>query len=309
MPILDLEHRLREVGRIRLGDTVPATSQKGGEYRRPVKLDTFRLTSRDERIVRRAADLFGGSAEPWPEQDGQWQVTTDATDLDVIVPPSHMSFSQWYEEWSGGGCVRRCDGRHDVVRDCPCDCDPVARVCAIHTRLSVMLPELPGLGVWRVETHGYYAAVELGGAVEIAAAAAARGQMLPARLRVEQREVLRGGKTFRFMVPVLDLDVAPAALLAGSSAAGALTGENMPALDEAPVAITTGDTDRPPPSNPPRTPTPAGPPDRICSRCGHDYGSTPLVKGGDGESRFVHRQCPTDTDRALFPAGTDDEPF
>lgn len=325
MPILDLEHRLREVGRIRLGDSEEAVTAKGKTYRRPVKLSTFRLTARDEQIIRRAADLYGGTAEPWPEQDGQWQVTTDATDLEVIVPPAHMSFSQWYEEWSGGGCVRRCDGRHDVIRDCPCDCDPVARVCAIHTRLSVMLPDLPGLGVWRVETQGYYAAVELGGAVEIAGAAAARGQMLPARLRIEQREVLRAGKKLKFAAPVLDLDVAPAALLAGpdGTVAGELTGENMPAdmpaLDRTTGEITAGAGDTPTPERPSPTAPPTTHPDRTCSRCGSEYGDGALIKGGDGESRFVHRDCPTATASddgpprsGLFAGRTeelDDEPF
>ncbi len=98
-------------------------------------------------------------------------------------------------------------------------CDPDARECAIHTRLSLLLRDLPGLGVWRLDTSGYYAAVELGGAVDVVQMAAGRGQMLPARLRLEQRAVKRQGEGVRrFAVPVLDIDVSPGELLGESEA-------------------------------------------------------------------------------------------
>jgi len=83
-----------------------------------------------------------------------------------------------------------------------------------------MLRDLPGLGVWRIDTSGYYAAVELQGAVEVVQLAAGRGQMLPARLRLEQRMVKRVGQgTRRFAVPVLDVEVSPGQLMAGGSPA------------------------------------------------------------------------------------------
>jgi hypothetical protein len=81
-----------------------------------------------------------------------------------------------------------------------------------------MLADLPGLGVWRIDTSGYYAAVELQGAVNVIQMAAGRGQMLPARLRLEQRMVKRLGEgTRRFAVPVLDVEISPAQLLGGSA--------------------------------------------------------------------------------------------
>jgi hypothetical protein len=80
--------------------------------------------------------------------------------------------------------------------------------------------------VWRIDTSGYYAAVELQGAVEVIHLAAGRGQMLPARLRLEQRVVKRSenGKpvTRRFAVPVLDIEVSPAQLLGGGPPRAAL---------------------------------------------------------------------------------------
>jgi hypothetical protein len=215
MPIIDLQRRLAEAGRIRIGQQV----QSGNGKARPEKLETFRLTSGDAHRIQVAAQLFGGEPQPWQAPAGrQWEVITTADAIDVIVPPSDMSFSQHYELWSAGGCQRRCDGRVESISDGPCVCDPVARECDIHTRLSVMLRDLPGLGVWRIDTQGYYAAVELQGAVEVIQMAAGRGQMLPARLRLEQRQVKRPGQgTRRFAVPVLDIEVSPGQLLAAEA--------------------------------------------------------------------------------------------
>jgi hypothetical protein len=211
--IIDLQRRLSEAGRIRIGQQV-ATS---GGKKRPAKLTTFRLTSTDEKRVFQAARLYGGTPAEWEAPAGrQWEVVTEASELNVIVPPSDMAFSQWYELWSGGGCQRRCDGRTESISDGPCLCDPDKRECAIHTRLSVMLRDLPGLGVWRIDTSGWYAALELQGSVEVVQMAAGQGQMLPARLRLEQRMVKRPGQsTRRFAVPVLDVEVSPAQLLSG----------------------------------------------------------------------------------------------
>ena len=219
--IIDLQRRLAECGRIRIGMQVPVgTSGKT----RPSKLETFRLTSPDRTRIEHAAALWGGTVRPWEAPAGQqWEVVTTSTTLEVIVPPSDMSFSQSYELWNAGGCVRRCNGRLEQLTEGACLCDPAARDCDIHTRLSVLLRDLPGLGVWRIDTSGYYAAVELQGAVQVIALAAGRGQMLPARLRLEQRTVKRPGLdgkpvTRRFAVPVLDIDASPGQLMLGGTA-------------------------------------------------------------------------------------------
>lgn len=213
--IIDLQRRLAEAGRIRIGQQVPTDNGKT----RPEKLETFRLTSADPHRIKLAASIYGGEPKPWQAPAGQqWEVITDASALDVIVPPLDMSFSQYYEMWSAGGCQRRCDGRSESISDGPCICDPDNRDCDIHTRLSVMLRDLPGLGVWRIDTQGYFAAVELQGAVEVIQMAAGRGQMLPARLRLEQRQVKRPGQpTRRFAVPVLDIEMSPGQLMDGDT--------------------------------------------------------------------------------------------
>ncbi|MGH3535850.1 MAG: hypothetical protein ACRDQG_14250 [Pseudonocardiaceae bacterium] len=234
--IIDLQRRIQEAGRIRIGAQVAASNGRT----RPAKLDTFRLTSIDQRRIAAAADLYGGTVAPWNAPSGrQWEVITKAVTLDVIVPPSDMAFSQHYEMWSAGGCQRRCDGVTETLGDRPCLCDPDARECAIHTRLSVMLRDLAGLGVWRIDTSGYYAAVELGGAVQVVQAAAGRGVMLPARLRLEPRTVKRqvDGKpqTRNFAVPVLDIDITPAQLIGGAPETGTITTATRPQIDASPL--------------------------------------------------------------------------
>lgn len=218
MSILGLQRRIAEVGRIRIGQQVPTQSGKT----RPAKLDTFRITSSDRQRIEQIARMYGGQVQPWKSPNGdQWEVITDTDVLPVIVPPAIMAFSQCFEQWSAGGCVKRCDGQHEAISDGPCLCDPDNRECDIHTRLSVMLKDVPGLGVYRIDSSGYYAAVELSGAVEIISMAVSRGQMLPARLRLEQRSVKRqhNGKpeTRRFPVPVLDIDIAPGQLILGTA--------------------------------------------------------------------------------------------
>lgn len=231
MTILQLQRRLAEVGRLRIGQSVETRNGKT----RPVKLDTWRVTSADRARVDRVAALYGGQPAPWQSPSGQqqWEVVTEVDALPVIVPPSDMAFSQHYEKWGSGGCLRRCDGAQESLSDGPCLCDPEQRECEIHTRLSVMLRDVPGLGVYRIDTQGYYAAVELQGAMEVVELAASQGSMIPARLRLEQRSIKRQGEERRdFAVPVLDLEVSPAQLLSGSATAGMLSSPAAGQLDE-----------------------------------------------------------------------------
>lgn len=232
MAIVDLQRRLQEIGRIRIGQQVKSNGKS-----RPAKLDRFRLTSANQNVINAAARLYGGTPQQWDAPSGaQWEVFTEADQLPVIVPPGDMSFSQFYELWSAGGCQRRCDGQWESISDSTCPCDPERRECNIHTRLSVLIRDLPGLGVWRIESSGYYAAVELQGAVDIIRMAAGRGQMIPATLRLAQRMVKRNNQTRRFAVPVLDLDVSAGQML---SSAGQLDPGTI-AIEPPRQAITDG---------------------------------------------------------------------
>lgn len=214
MAIIHLQRSVRQVGRIRLGEQVASANGN----KRPVKLASFRLTSPQRGPIDKAADLYGGQVSPFDNDrsDDRWQVTTEADSIPVVIPPTHH-LDQWMESWAGSGCDRRCDGERMIVADGravdqACMCDPDNRSCKITTRLWVVLPELEALGVWRVETHGWYAATELAGAADLCAAVTAQGRAIPARLDLEQRTRRtkdHNGKpqTYRFAVPVLSVDV------------------------------------------------------------------------------------------------------
>lgn len=211
--IIGLQQQQTEVGRIRLG--VKVATGNGGS--RPAKIDTLRFTSPRRDLIERVAELYGGKAESWspPKGNSQWQVITTSTEVPVMVPPQDPAESQWLEMWSKGGCLRRCDGQTERISNSPCMCDPdpQERDCKMHTRIRVLLEEVPGIGVWRVDTGSFYAAVELPSVAKILAEA---NGLIPGKLILDQRTVTRGGKTFNFAVPVLDIaEFTPAELLSG----------------------------------------------------------------------------------------------
>ena len=210
MPIVDMQRRLHEAGRLRIGEKVPTSNGKT----RPSKIDVFRLTSSDERSIRAAALVYGGEVKKWDDAPvgDQWELKTETKSLDVIVPPVDLAWSQWMESWTGGGCTRRCDGQTNVINDTPCACDLDAPECKPTTRLGVILRDLEGIGIWRLQLHGWNGAQELLGTIEVLRTLQARGQMVPARLLLEQRQSKKDGKTFNFAVPVLNLQLSVAAL-------------------------------------------------------------------------------------------------
>lgn len=229
MPILELQSRMYERGRIRIGQK----SAKGA----PQKLDRFRFTSAARENLDPIAAAYGGTVADWAPADGrkQYEVITDSARIPILVPPNPVT--QWLELWSGGGCQRRCDGLRDVISDSPCLCDPdpEKRQCKPTTRLNVILREMPGIGVWRLESHGWNAAVELPG---LAAFVARADGMVPAFLTLEERVTKRDGKTNRFMVPGIDVEVTPSQLLAGQSATApreVVAPEPRAAIESAPV--------------------------------------------------------------------------
>lgn len=295
MPILSLQRQLREIGRIRIGVQVPS----GNGRSRPSKLDSFRITSKSREIVDAAAELYGGDAKAW-NNDGsaEFEVITQATTLDIIVPPG-QPVSQWLELWSGGGCERRCDGVTNVLTMGPCLCPAdvderlalaqKGQACRATTRLNVILPALPDLGVFRLESHGYYAAVELAGAAEILARASETGLLIPARLRLEQRtKKVPGQATRQYAVPVIefvDTRMGELGLTGPGEPAAPRLGTGRPALPQiAPPA--TSDFRAPPVAAPELRPLQCGDvaPDGGISTgevCGRQSGHVGPHKNGD----------------------------
>lgn len=249
MPILDLQRQFRELGRIRLG------AKKGN---RPIKLDTFRLTSPTRDLLDRAAVIYGGGVSPWKNgSDGDaFELITERDSLDIIVPPG-QTLSQWNEMWGGGGCIRRCDSQREWISGSPCLCpaDPADRnelaakgqACKPTTRLSVALPSLPDLGTWLLVSHGYYAAVELAGTYELLAASSDHGRMIPAILAIDHRTIKRQGQARKdITVPVIRLPDTITELMAGPTAPQIAAPERLALPEPEPLPeVATLPTDRP----------------------------------------------------------------
>lgn len=254
MAIRDLQISMTEVGRIRLGLAPRST---GNPERHPAKLETLRFTSPNEHLVQEIGRLYGGQAREWTPQNGgrrQWEVITDESRVPVYVP--RQTIDPWYEQWGNGVCTRRCDGERDLIHDKPCDCDPQDRGCKPTVRINLILADLPGTGVWRLESHGFYAASELSGLAPMVANAV---MPLPGYLVLDQRERKyfdrEKGKpqVKKYPVPVVLFDVVSARqLMAGAeSIHAALTGGQAtqieaPQTRQAIAARPTGPTEQDP---------------------------------------------------------------
>lgn len=210
--VIDIQQRFTRLGEIRLG----AKTDKG----LPKRLSTFRLTSASKFLLDSAAALYGGEVREWvgAPNEGTWELFTTTSELDIAIPRRFSSrdgsptaaYSQYYEMWSGGGCQRRCDGVTELLTDAPCaciaeGCEPDERACDIMTRIEVMLPRVPHLGIWLLTTSGWNAAATLPGTLDLLFSATQTSPIVPAILRIEPRVRKVAGETHRFVVPVIDL--------------------------------------------------------------------------------------------------------
>src|SRR5215216_5764064 len=166
----NLQGRYRELGRLRCGEQ--RISKAGKHY--PVKLDTFRFTSTDWRLIARVAELYGGEPETWADapdwnqekKTGVRQFQVTVTDDRILVSiPDQQQLTQFWEQWTAQKNQRRCNGQYMTTgEECRCALEMAGglpRVCLPHTRANFILPNLPGHGIWRLESKGVFTASEL----------------------------------------------------------------------------------------------------------------------------------------------------
>jgi hypothetical protein len=257
MSVLDLQRKGQQIGRIRIGQQV--TYVKDGETKsRPARLDTFRFTTGSRSAADAVAALYGGEVREW---NRELEVITGRSEIAVMVPPRDAVVSQWYEQWNAGGCIRRCDSQHDQISNGPCQCPHAAdpadtgqveraalkraemaklnppRACHLITRVSVQIPDLPGIGVFRLDTGSFYAAAEIGDTAYILQKARDAGMFLPAVLRIDQRQRVAGGQTKKYPVPVLEITATLRQIASGELEAGGIAAQLPPAPGGQPRAI------------------------------------------------------------------------
>ena len=240
----DIPQKLAELGRIRIGDREP---NKSGSGNHPHKLAHFRLTSPNRSLLHYAAVLYGGEVQPWTgerapqDETGRYthyELYTTTNEIEVLIP-TFSAISLGFEKWSGAGCLLRCTG--EVITGCPlqealigtaCQCPAeeeerealakLGKACWRILRLNVLLPDLPGVGCWRLDTKGKNATGELRGTLALLQRAGMAHDIIEATLCLEQRTTRIPGEgegrgTLHYAVPVLVPRYTPRQILSGAS--------------------------------------------------------------------------------------------
>jgi len=108
------------VGRFRSGRT---------EGRRPVALDTWRVTTGDPEVASAIANMFGGTVEEWDTaSEDNLEVLTDADRVEIIVDGPGAIQSDLKLWGMGGVVIHHCDGVYYLDEDQegqPCGCPPL----------------------------------------------------------------------------------------------------------------------------------------------------------------------------------------
>jgi hypothetical protein len=229
VPLNQMSRRLPEAGRLRTGVKTRSAMKA---------IDSWRATSHDETAIRQLAEIYGGTPRPWTDGPtrGQWEVITEATELNVVLPPDPMGGTPLYELWSGGGCQRRCDGYDCEIPTAgpdgpemmkvPCVCAAEgALACNPHTRLSVILPDVRFGGTWRYESKSWNIAQEMPGMVDLIRSFQERG-LTRAVLALEHRKSVQNKKPFT--IPVLRVPESLDAIAAGSGRVVAIDAPETP---------------------------------------------------------------------------------
>ena len=84
------------------------------------------------------------------------------------------------------------------------------------TRLNVILPDVRFGGTWRIESKGWNASRELPAMINLIYSMQQQG-MTVARLGLEKRKKISGGKTRNFVVPKLSVDSTPLEIMEGDA--------------------------------------------------------------------------------------------
>ncbi len=271
--IRNLPVRYPTLGRIRLGDEAPEDEGKPGK-----PLSAFRFTSNDGEALGAVVMRYGGTVERWVRGEQVWQLLSDAAEISVLLPPDAIETA--YERWGSGGLTQRCDGLRCMVpamgslleMDCRCAAqnlvpheDREKGACVATVRVRVVLPDIPGLGIWLCTSHSEIAVSELGAQADLLAGIGSinrRAQLVEASLGIEERRLKKAWEPYerKFNVPVLRLRGTLAELAAGARPGELAAGDVVPPATLSPPAPDPPAGPRPQESTTPAAAGPAPPP-------------------------------------------------
>ncbi|MEA3443021.1 MAG: hypothetical protein U9R04_06125 [Chloroflexota bacterium] len=106
------------------------------------------------------------------------------------------------------GTLATRDSRHTVLQEVECDpqrCPEYGRRCRRVMNLQFLLPDVPGLGIWQLDTSSYWSMNNINAGVKLLTSLCGRISMIPLTLKLVPQEVHPGG--LRKIVHVLSLDI------------------------------------------------------------------------------------------------------
>ncbi len=213
-PMLDVQKRSAEMFRLRFGD------QRGNDNAPRKLTDSIRVTSYGRDIIEAFVDVYGGEPRKWQSPKGsQWEAYLPITEIPIWVLPGD-SLSQWWEQYRGQVCEKRCNGEFDSLSGeaCTCPADIQVRMntkkaCRPMTRVNIACPTVSENWAGAFVSHGMTAAETLPQAVWFVEGALAQGVRVPATLRVVEHKGRR-----HFIVPQIEpVRTSPAALVAAEN--------------------------------------------------------------------------------------------
>lgn len=192
MPIKNLEkvRRLPRQGKIRLGFMKVSPKSKK-EY--PSEAGYFLIDPSGEGAEETKAE-FARLYGPEPRS------------IDIMFPVNdpEVFFSQWYKIYKkyGKGSILICKGDGETairlkdgegMVDQPCkgdDCeDYICKNCRRVASLQVLLPKMPGIGVWQINTTSRNSIINLNSSVDYVTALCGRAAMIPLTLKLIKEDV------------------------------------------------------------------------------------------------------------------------
>ena len=106
------------------------------------------------------------------------------------------------------GALASRDSIHVSSREMNCDpdtCPEYGRSCRRVMNLQFLLPDVPGLGVWQLDTSSYWSITNINSGIKLVKALCGHISMIPLMLRLIPRETRPGGS--RKTVYVIALDI------------------------------------------------------------------------------------------------------
>lgn len=217
--------RLPRLGKIRLGETVikmengKPVIRNGEQVEYPKEIDYFKLDPQtpseleNKALVEDFQKLYGEKPKIIP-------IMFPVGDLEVIFPQFYKRYgSSSSLKCKGNGVEASCampeyakglkvigkDERDMTKVECKGkECIYYKdKECSEVATLQILLPEMPGAGVWQITTGSFHSIVNLNSCIEFIRAACGRVNMIPLHLeRKEQEIVFEGRKTKHYILQI-----------------------------------------------------------------------------------------------------------